>query len=178
MSADKEKEAFVAQEDDKNRLNESADSGKEADGAVQMDGPDLDSSKVKFINGGADAHVDIQPTDKETAFVGMTKEELVKFATDPYWVRVRWVLFILFWLAWFAMLAAAIVIIVVAPKCPPRPELKWWQKSVVYQVYPRSFQDTDGDGNGDLKGKNCILTSFSPLTWGGGDILSPRQQNV
>lgn len=29
---------------------------------------------------------------------------------------------------------------------------KWWHQSVVYQIYPRSFQDSNGDGIGDLQG--------------------------
>lgn len=56
----------------------------------------------------------------------MTKEELMKFANDPFWIRLRWIFFILFWLLWVAMLAGAILIIVKAPKCTAPVELKWY----------------------------------------------------
>lgn len=34
---------------------------------------------------------------------------------------------------------------------------QWWQTGVIYQIYPRSFQDTNGDGIGDLKGIEARL---------------------
>jgi len=47
-------------------------------------------------------------------------------------------------------------------------DLVWWQRAVVYEIYPRSFQDSNGDGIGDLNG---ILQRLDYLVWLGVDAI-------
>src|SRR3954463_14841387 len=50
----------------------------------------------------------------------------------------------------------------------------WWKAGIVYQIYPRSFMDSNGDGIGDLRG---IADRLDYLSWLGVDAiwLSPIQ---
>lgn len=72
---------------------------------------------------------------------------------------------------------------------PPREARDWWRDAVVYQIYPRSFSDSDGDGLGDLPGIRARLPYLrdlgvdaiwlspfypSPLLDGGYDVADPR----
>ncbi|KPM10706.1 Alpha amylase-like protein [Sarcoptes scabiei] len=66
--------------------------------------------------------------------VGMTKQELMKYANDPFWVRLRTFLFVLFWIIWFAMLIGSIVIVAMAPGCPVTSSLPWWKKSSIINL--------------------------------------------
>ena len=45
---------------------------------------------------------------------------------------------------------------------------EWWRDGVIYQVYPRSFQDSNGDGIGDLSG---IISRLDYLEWLGIDAI-------
>lgn len=55
-------------------------------------------------------------------------------------------------------------------------EKKWWKESVVYQIYPRSFKDSNGDGIGDINGITEKLDYLKEL---GIDViwLSPVYQS-
>ena len=45
---------------------------------------------------------------------------------------------------------------------PEREPTQWWDGEVLYQIYPRSYQDSDGDGVGDLRG---IIDRLDHLAW-------------
>ncbi|MFM2052488.1 MAG: hypothetical protein RL456_525 [Pseudomonadota bacterium] len=63
----------------------------------------------------------------------------------------------------------------------PRRGAPWWQSSVVYQIYPRSFCDSDGDGIGDLRGIISKLDHLKALgvevVWLSPVYASPQDDN-
>ena len=55
---------------------------------------------------------------------------------------------------------------------------KWWKKAVIYQIYPRSFQDSNGDGIGDLNGIICRLDYLGiDAIWLSPVCKSPQDDN-
>ena len=61
------------------------------------------------------------------------------------------------------------------------PNRKWWKEAVVYQVYPRSFKDSNGDGVGDLKGMieklDYIKSLGVTVVWLNPIFASPNDDN-
>ena len=46
---------------------------------------------------------------------------------------------------------------------PENQKSDWWRGAVIYQIYPRSLQDSDGDGIGDLPGVTRRLPYIASL---------------
>ncbi len=45
----------------------------------------------------------------------------------------------------------------------PKPDPNWWRQAAVYQIYPRSFADADGDGLGDIRGITAKIPYLAAL---------------
>lgn len=70
-----------------------------------------------------------------------------------------------------SMLACSLGFIGLAQTKSPQvkqPDAKWWKEAVVYQIYPRSFKDTNGDGIGDLQG---IISELDYIKSLGVDVI-------
>jgi len=90
-------------------------------------------------------------------------------------------------LLWVALLGACAHTATPAPTASPeRTEAlalrrAWWKEVVVYQVYPRSFKDSDGDGIGDIRGITSRLDYIKSLgvdvVWLNPVYQSPNDDN-
>ncbi|NWS65391.1 SLC31 protein, partial [Crotophaga sulcirostris] len=152
--------------------------GVENNGFVQneaFDDKETDTSNQEEIPKTYIVDVDPATTEEPVLkpYAGMPKEVLLKFSSQARYRITREILFWLIIAAAVVLVCATITIIALSPKC-----LDWWQAGPIYQIYPRSFKDSNMDGNGDLKGiqekldhltylniKTIWITSFykSPL---------------
>ncbi|NXO34965.1 SLC31 protein, partial [Locustella ochotensis] len=152
--------------------------GVENNGFVQneaFEDKEADTSSQEEMPGKRGVVVDPMAVEEMVMkpYAGMPKDVLLQFSSQARYRVTREVLFWLIIAASVALVCATIAIIALSPKC-----LDWWQAGPIYRIYPRSFKDSNMDGNGDLKGiqekldhitylniKTVWITSFlkSPL---------------
>ncbi|XP_071354721.1 solute carrier family 3 member 2b [Trachinotus anak] len=126
------------------RAAEAASTGGDAAAAAEKNG----SVKLK-----------IPEEAEEVKFTGLSKEELLRVAGTPGWVRTRWALLVVFWLGWVGMLGGAVLIIMQAPRCRDLPATSWWNDGPLYQIGNiQAFTDAH-----NLKGLEQKVDSLAQL---------------
>lgn len=131
-----------------------------------MDKEEIDLEEQKFLSHESSDPSSVKivdPNEPKVTFNGLSKDEIMRYGNDPFWVKIRWILFLVFWIVWFGMLGFAVLNVVVTPKCAFIPKQNWWQKEVIYQLDVDTFKDSDGNGRGDLNGLIEKLGYFDKL---------------
>ena len=95
----------------------------------------------------------------------MTKEELMKYANDPFWVRLRWIFFIGFWLVWLGMLVGAVLIIIDAPKCAAPEPLPWYKRGVLAKFPDFTASSDNVELASQMKASGVIYEMPAELTY-------------
>jgi len=123
-------------------------------GAANGDMPPQEVSQKSPLTDGSPAQIEVAKSENESTkveigneeeeeFRGLTKDQLMKYSKDPFWVRLRYFLLFLFWAGWVAMLVIAILIIVQAPQCEPPPTMQWLQQSPIVGLAAGSVVPSD-----------------------------------
>ncbi|KAK2892306.1 solute carrier family 3 member 2b [Channa argus] len=130
------------------------------------DAPSADGEAVLSGEKNGSVKLKIPEEVEEVKFMGLTKEELLRVAGTPGWVRTRWALLVVFWLGWLGMLVGAVFIILQAPRCRDLPPTNWWNNGLLYQIgHVQAFTDTHNlkgleqkmDGLSQLKVKGLVV---------------------
>uniref|UniRef100_A0A3P9IJ21 Glycosyl hydrolase family 13 catalytic domain-containing protein n=1 Tax=Oryzias latipes TaxID=8090 RepID=A0A3P9IJ21_ORYLA len=101
----------------------------------------------------------LEEDEEQTKFTGLNKEELLRVAGSPGWVRTRWALLLVFWIGWLGMLVGAVLIILRAPVCRELPPTDWWNEGPLLQIKNlQAFSETR-----DLKGLEQKVSTLSGL---------------
>jgi len=102
--------------------------------------------------------VSMTSTDVPAPYAGMPKEVLLHYSRQRKFVIARYMIAATGVTLTLLMLSMVIAFVAISPGCQ-----KFYQTSPIYQVYPKSFQDSDNSTVGDLKGIKDRLSHFSDL---------------
>lgn len=100
---------------------------------------DISDGGIQQTSGGAGStnnikSMNLDSTTRERS--GLSKDELMKYANQPFWVRLRNILFATFWILWLSILAAAIGYVYQNPNCKAGPLMNDFAASNVTTAAP------------------------------------------
>eukprot|EP00731_Ephydatia_muelleri_P027765 Em0019g638a len=139
------------------------------DETIQMSPDDLKQEEERLFA------LDSESDDKETV-----EEDQIRALTGPdKYVYIRKAIGAGVLVTLVALVASSVALIATAPRC--NEKLVWWKSAIIYQCYPRSFQDSNGDGSGDLAGITSRVQYLKDLgvkvVWLNPIFASPQKDN-